>query len=178
MEKNCDMSYEEKWKILAELLIELQKNGEKIPIDVMNDLRSAKTIIQVLKADPTHIETHSRIDEYMRSVESYGIFAVEKQGTENVEEWLIKLKNPKKPENNKKPETTPRFIPGVPRDMKWLRVQTSENTPPEDVKKLVKESKLLYKIQKKGHILVYGNEKNIKSFVKKMTEQFHGVRDT
>jgi hypothetical protein len=43
------MSYEEKWKVLADLLAELQEKGETIPADVINDLRSAKTMIQVLK---------------------------------------------------------------------------------------------------------------------------------
>ena len=94
MEKKCKMSYDLQWKVLADLLIELQKRGEKIPADVMNDLRSAKTIIQVLKADPTHIENISRVDTYMRSVESYAIFTAEKLGI--VEEWLKKLKELKK----------------------------------------------------------------------------------
>ena len=177
MEINHKMRYEEKWKILADLLIELQKRGEKIPADVMNDLRSAKTIIQVQKADPVHNETRSRIDEYMRNVESYGIFTAEKQGIENVENWLKKIKNPKKTENIIKNETVPRFILGIPRDMKWLRVKTSNNTPLEEVKKFVSDTNLSFKIQEKGYILVYGNEKRIKSFVKKMTQRFRDIRD-
>ena len=82
------MSYDEKWKVLDELLIELQKRGEKIPADVMKDLRSAKTIIQVLKADPSHLESSSRIDTYLRSVESYAILTAEKLGI--AEKWLKK----------------------------------------------------------------------------------------
>ena len=51
-----NMSYEENWKVLADLLTELRKKGEKIPTHIMNDLRSAKTMIQILKADPTHMK--------------------------------------------------------------------------------------------------------------------------
>jgi hypothetical protein len=174
MERKCEMSYEEKWKILADLLTELQERGEKIPTDVINDLRSAKTMIQVLKADPTHTENISRIDTYMRSVESYAIFAAEKLGTETVEEWLKKLKDTKTVKKKEDRAAGSRFSLGVPRDKSWMRIKISDDTPLEDVKNLMKESSLSYKMQENGYILVYGNEKNIKSFVRRMAEQFRG----
>ena len=177
MEKTCKMSYDEQWKVLADLLIELQKRGKSIPADVMNDLRSAKTIIQVLKADPTHTESISRIDTYLRSVESYAIFTAEKLGTKIVEEWLKKLKETKRGKDRKRGEKATRFIPGVPRDKSFVRIQISEDTPQENVEKLVKKSKLSHKMHKNGHMLVYGNEENIKSFVKRMAEQFRGSRN-
>jgi hypothetical protein len=176
-ERKCKMSYEEKWKVLADLLIDLQKRGEKIPADVMRDLRSAKTIIQVLKADPTHIENLSRIDTYLRNVESYAIFTAEKHGTENVEKWLKKLETEKIGTNKKEKAAASRFIPGVPRDKKWVRIQTSEDTPADEIKKLVEASGLSYKMQKKGYMFVYGNGENIKSFMNRMTKRFRGTRN-
>jgi hypothetical protein len=171
------MSYEEKWKILADLLTELQERGEKIPAEVINDLRSAKTMIQVLKADPTHTENISRIDTYLRSVESYAIFTTEKRGTEIVEKWLKKLEEPKRVKKKEKRDATSRFVPRVPRDNNWLRIQISEDIPREEMKKLVEESGLSYKMQKNGYMLVYGNGKNIKSLVKKLAEQFRGTKN-
>ena len=171
------MSYEEKWKVLADLLIELQERGEKITADVMNDLRSAKTMIQVLKADPTHIENIARIDTYLRNVESYAIFTAEKHGTEIVEEWLKKLKIEKRGKNKEEKEAASRFIPGIPRDKNWVRIQISEDTPPEDIKKFVEASNLSCKMQKNGYMLVYGNGENIKSFMKRMTKRFRGARN-
>jgi hypothetical protein len=169
------VSYEEKWKVLADLLIELQERGEKIPADVMNDLRSAKTMIQVLRADPTHIESLSRIDTYMRCVESYSIFTAEKYGTELVEEWLKKLKETKEVRGKEK-KIASRFISGVPRDKNWVRIEISKDTPPEEIKKLADESDVSYRMQENGYIFVYGNEEDIKSFMKKMTERFRGTK--
>jgi hypothetical protein len=169
------LSYEEKWKVLADLLMELQERGEKIPVDVMNDLRSAKTMIQVLRADPTHIESLSRIDTYMRGVESYTIFTAEKYGTELVEEWLKRLKETKV--RGKEKKTASRFIPGVPRNKNWVRIEISEDTPPEEIKKLVEESDVSYKMQENGYIFVYGDRENIKSFMKMMTERFRGTKN-
>jgi hypothetical protein len=170
------MSYEEKWKVLADLLAELQEKGETIPADVINDLRSAKTMIQVLKADTRHTENISRIETYLRSVESYAIYTIEKQGTENVEELLKKLKAPKPATNNEERGAASGFVSRVPRDKKWVRVQISEEIPQEVMKKLVKEKGLFYRMQKDGRMLVYGDEENIKSLVKEMAEQFRGAR--
>jgi hypothetical protein len=169
------MNYEEKWKVLADLLTELQERGEKVPADVINELRSAKTMIQVLKADPTHTENRSRIDTYLRNVESYAIFTTEKHGTEIVEEWLKKLE-PKTVKNKEKREAS-RFIPRAPRDKNWVRIQISEDIRREDVKKLVEESGLSYETQKNGYMLVYGDGENIKSLVKRLAEQFRDARN-
>lgn len=171
------MSYEEKWKVLADLLAELQERGEKIPADVMNDLRSAKIMIQIVKADPTCIENVSRLDTYLRSVESYAILTTEKRGKGSVEKWLKKLKAPERVTEKEKEDVAPRFIPGVPRNKSWVRIQISDDTPLKDVEKIVKESGLSYKIRESGYILVYGDEKNIKSFVKMMTKQFRGSKN-
>lgn len=171
------MSYEENWKFLADLLTELRKKGEKIPTGVMNDLRSAKTMIQILKADPTHIENIPRIETYLRNVESYAIFtAQEKLGTDFVERWLRKFEKAKRIKIEKKEEVTPKFVSGIPRDNNWVRIQISEDTPQKDVERLVKENKLSCKMQKNGYMLVYGDEESIKSFVKKIAEKFRGTR--
>jgi hypothetical protein len=170
------MNYEEKWKVLADLLTELQERGEKVPADVINELRSAKTMIQVLKADPTHTENRSRIDTYLRNVESYAIFTTEKHGTEIVEEWLKKLEEPKTVKNKEKREAS-KFILRAPRDKNWVRIQISEDIRREDVKKLAEESGLSYKTQKNGYILVYGDKENIKSLVKRLAEQFRDARN-
>ena len=171
------MNYEEKWKVLSDFLIELQKEGKEIPTDVMNDLRSAKTMIQVLTANPTNMKYISRIDTYLRTVESYAINTAEKHGTEKVEDWLKKLKMENIDSNKEEKETASRFVPGIPRDKKWVRIQISEDTPPNDIKKLVETSDLSYKIQEKGYILVYGNGEDVKSFMKKMTERFRVSRN-
>jgi len=171
------MSYEENWKVLADLLTELRKKGEKIPNDVMNDLRSAKTMIQILKADPTHIENIPRIETYLRNVESHAIFmAQEKIGTEFVERWLKKLEKTKRLKIEEKEEVTPKFVPGLPRDKNCVRIQISKDTPKKDMERLAKENKLSCKMQKNGYMLVYGNGESIKSFVKKMAEKFRGTR--
>ena len=172
------MGYKENWKVLADLLTELRKKGERIPSHVMNDVRSAKTMIQILKADPTHVENIPRIETYLRNVESYVISrAQEELGTEFAEKWLRKLENARKTKVKEKKETTLRFVSGLPRDKDWVRVQISKDTSRKEMERLAEENKLLYKMQRNGYMLVYGNDKSIKSFVKKMAQELRGTRE-
>jgi len=86
------MSYEELWKVLADLLTILRRRGKAIPAEVTNDLRSAKTLMQILKAGPRGHENLPRIERYLENVESYLIFlAQDFLGSENVERWVKKL---------------------------------------------------------------------------------------
>jgi len=171
------MGYEETWNVLADLLTELRRKGEKIPTNVMNDLRSAKTMMQILKADPTHIENIPRVETYIGNVESYLIFtAQEKFGSEFVEQWMRKLGEARKVVKvEEKAKPTPRFVPGLPRGKRWVRVQISEDTSRGDIERIAKENKLSCKMQKNGYMLVYGNSESIKTFVKKMAEKLSGA---
>jgi len=170
------MSYEEKWKVLADLLLEVQEKGEKTPAEILNDLRTAKTMIQILKANPTKIEIFSRIETYLRTVESYVIFTAEKLGTEALQVCLNKLKEEPK-EKKKNENKLSNFVSGVPRNKKWVRIQLSKETPLNELQKLVKQNKLSYKALKKGQIIVYGDENKIKFFVKSVAEHFQSSRN-
>lgn len=169
------MGYEEVWNVLADLLTEL-RNKEAIPADVMSDLRSARTMIQILKADPTHIENIPRIETYLENVEFCLIsVAQEKSGSEYVERWMKRLEEARRkvPEGEK---AAPRFIPGIPRGERWVRVQISEDTPQRGIEKLAEKNELSYKMQDDGYVLVHGKNANIKSFVKKLAERVRSAR--
>ncbi len=170
------MHYEEVWKVLTDLLTELRKTGETIPAHVMNDLRSAKTMIQILKADSTHTENIPRIEIYLENVEFHLISAAqEKLGSEFVERWMKRLEEARK-EIYEIEEAAPRFVPGIPKRKHWVRVQISEETPQKEIEMLAKENRLSLKRQDDGYVLVYGGDKNIKSFVKKLAEKFRSAR--
>ena len=68
------MSYEELWKVLNDLLTALQRKGEKIPAQVTTDMRSAKTLIEIVKVDPNKHENLPRIEKCLENVEFHLIF--------------------------------------------------------------------------------------------------------
>ena len=168
------MSYEDKWKTLSDLLIEIQKMGEEIPSTVMNDLRSAKTIIQVLKRDPTHMESLARAEVYLKNVEAYAISVAEKKGLETVQDWLKRINQPetKKAKKAKKSTVSPR----VSRDTKWIRIKKTDELSLEKVQKLSETVGASIKVEENGDILVFGDENDVKNLVKIMAKQLQAAR--
>jgi hypothetical protein len=171
------MGYEQWWKTLENLIAEFRKKQVTIPPEVMTSLRSAKTMINIYNADPSHVESIPMIENYLLDVESRLMnMAKEKFGQDFMESWAKKLEKARKEEKQEAKSTTSRFIPGVPKSEHWIRVLPSEDVLKEDVKKLAEELGISWKIQKDGYILVYGSKEKVKEFVKKMAEKCRGPR--
>jgi hypothetical protein len=68
-------------------------------------------------------------------------------------------------------EEEDKFILGVPRDQKWIRVEPIQSLRPERLKQLAQELNLTVKPQKDGRLVVYGQPEDIKEFLKKMTAE-------
>lgn len=169
------MGHEEVWKILDSLIVEFRKRGETVPISVIEDLRSAKTLMQVLRADPKHIENVPSIEMYLGNVESYLVFEAHKKfGVEFAEDWMKKLREARKTiraSSEKTAEPASKFVSGVPRDQKWMRVQISNDTPKNAIERLAVECGLSTKMQPDGYVLVYGDDSKIKLFIQKTGEK-------
>jgi len=174
------MDYEKIWKVLAGLVNEFIKRKGGVPSNVMNDLRSAKTLIQILKADPTCTDCIPKIEECLARVEvNLMPKAQEEFGTEFVQEWAKRLEEARKEAYEKDMEARvepSRFVSGVPKGKSWVRIQTSEDIPLETVKNLARELKISLKTQEENHVLLYGDKNQIKLFVKKMSEKLQAKK--
>jgi hypothetical protein len=166
------MGYLAAWNVLEEMIIDFRKRGIVAPAKIMSDLKSAKTLINVLKADPSHIDTSQKIDEYLLNVESCLVSEGQKMfGTGYVEDWLKRLDEASKKILEKKEEKI-KFIPSLPREHKWIRVKPSTELSIEKLKTLAEESHLSYNIQNDGCLLFYGEDGHIKEFIKKMATKY------
>lgn len=160
------------WETLEQMIMDFRKRGVTVPSQVISRLRSAKTLINVLRADPDRKDTDQRVEKFLLSIESYLVSEGQKQfGKEYVEEWLKRLSEASK-EIFEEEEWPTRFIPGIPRNQKWIRVKSSDELPVGALKALAEELDLSYNIQSDSYLLVYGKEDGIKKFVKKMTAEF------
>lgn len=164
------MGHSAVWKIQEEMIADLRKREVAIPEKIMNDLKTAKTIIRISKADTSLEDTAQNIETYLANIESFLITEAEKLcGTEYADEWLRKLDKAGKTADE--PEDNTRFVPGFPREQKWIRVKPTDDLSLEMLKTMADELKLAYKAQHDGHLLVYGEDKPMKDFVKKMTAE-------
>jgi hypothetical protein len=165
------MGYLAMWKVLEEIITEFRKKQLPVPTTVMNDLKSAKTMIKIINADTGHGESSLKIEEYLGTVEAYLVTEAQKHfAPENIDNWLKRLEQANCETCEENAEET-RFVAGVPRDQKWIRVEPLTNLPVEKLKQLARETNLSTSIQKDGRMLVYGRVEDLKEFIKKMTEK-------
>jgi hypothetical protein len=170
---------DEVWQVLADLIAEFRKRGETVPPEIMEDLRSAKSLVQVSRANPSHSRDITQIEVYLNNVEFYLIpRAQEKFEQKFVAEWMKKLGTARAgtTEEDAAGSTVSKFLPGMPRATPWMRVKISEDIPQDAVRAMAKDLGLLTSENEKGYLLVYGDKEKLRLFVKKMAEKFRGSR--
>jgi len=164
------MGYLAIWKVLEEMITDFRKKGITVPSNVIDDLKYARTLINVLKADPSRLEITQKIEKCLNNVESYLISEGQQFGDKYVEEWVKKLEEASRRIDEN--EYVSRFVPGLPREQRWVRVKPSGEMPLDALKSLAKELNLSHEMQSDGYLLVYGEEEQVKEFVKKMATKY------
>jgi hypothetical protein len=160
------------WKILENMIADFREKGMEIPSEIMEDLKSAKTTLRILKVEPANPETFEKIDRYLMKVESYLVSEGQKKlGFTYVDEWLNRLDKAGKEKGDEYPDEI-RFIPGVPRQKKWIRVTPSAEMSIEKLKTTAHTLNLSCTLQKDGSLLICGEDQSIRDFVKKMASKY------
>ena len=174
------MGYKDVWKVLEEIIIELRKKGVDTPPHIMNDLKSAKILMNVLATPGSDRgEAAPKIEQYLVSVEAYLVTEAQKtMPPARIDTWLKRIEIATcgtcptcTVENAKTIKTETIFVTGVPRDQKWIRVNPLDRLHSEKEKEFAEETNLSFREEQDGHLIVHGNSENIKKFVKKMTVQ-------
>jgi hypothetical protein len=160
------------WKVLEEMIADFREKKMDIPAKVMNDLKSARTTLKILKVEPSNSETLQKIDQYMMKVESYLVSEGQKKlGFTYVDEWLNRLDDARR-EKGDEDQDEMRFIPGVPRQQKWIRVTPTTEISIQSLETTADGLGLKCTVQKDGSLLVCGGDQSIKDFVKKMASKY------
>jgi hypothetical protein len=163
------MGYLSVWKVLDQMIADFRKKGATIPDKVMNDLKSARTVLHAVNTPQGSGEALEKIDAYLANVESFLVSEGEKRfGKQYGNKWLKKINEASRRADEEKKEAE-RFVQGFPREHKWIRVKPSEDLPLEKLKTLANRSNVSYKSQDDGYLLVHGKDQHLKGFVKKMT---------
>ena len=165
------MGYAQKWKVLEDLMLKLNKKGYDAPPSIVNDLRSAKGMIKIFETGESQGDAAMKLEELLGSIESEFITQAQTMmNPEEVDEWLKRLDEASLPICEVKAKSESALITGVPRDQKWIRVEPMPNLPAEKLTVIAKENSLSVNQQKDGRLVVYGQQEGIKAFLKKMAE--------
>ncbi|MCW4004516.1 MAG: DUF2096 domain-containing protein [Candidatus Bathyarchaeota archaeon] len=159
------------WKTLEDLMIELRKKGVSVPSNVVEDLRAARSMIKLTSMEDSRGEVFQKAEEYLANVEAYLITEAQKVfGSEKTDEWFKRLEEASAQVCEELKEED-KFITGVPRDQKWIRVEPIDNLPAERIQQIAKEHNLGVKPQNNGRLVVFGQPEDIKQFLKAMAPQ-------
>lgn len=172
------MDYNGLWKVLEAILLELKEKGTDIPQETMNDLKSAKTMIDVYKVDPTYSQASLNIEKYLWNVEARLINLAEIElGTKYAHELLERIEKTRRTEIKPLRRSTSKFIPGLPRGKDWIRIKITDLIDQEEIETLIEGCQLQYKMQEDGYLLVYGDRDKIKILVAEMAKKMKEKKD-
>ena len=167
------MSHVATSRILEDIILQLNKDRTIVPEKVLSDLKSARVLMQLQSAKPSEKgENAAKIEQYLGFVEAYLINEAAKRFPPNtVDDWLKKLElaTCEACVSIQKPKMESKFIPGIPRDQKWVRARPIESLPLEKLEQMATETNLQFREEKGGHLIVFGKDEDVKEFVKKMT---------
>jgi len=159
------------WKLLEDMMLELKTSGATIPSKVVEELRSAKSMIQLTKTEGSHGDMLQKAEEYLANVEAYVVTEGQQVfGSEKVDEWLRRLEEANAVACEDE-AVCDKFVSGVPRNEKWVRVEPMGDLTAEKVQKLATERGMQVKAQADGRLVVYGSAENLKAFLKALAPE-------
>jgi hypothetical protein len=162
--KASKMGYAAVWKILEKMIEDLRKKGVNIPSSAIQDLQSAKSLLSIVENGKSG-EILQQIDILLQNVESYAISEGQKVlGLDYSNKWLRKIGNAGIRKD--KADLKQRFVSGIARSQKWIKVAPSKDLNVEEIKQLACEAGLLCKTQEDKDLLLRGNEQSINNFIK------------
>jgi len=157
------------WRTLEDLLLALRKKDVQIPVGIIEDLRAARSMIDLSYSEDMREEAVVKAEVYAARVETYLISQAQEVFEPCVvDEWFKRLKEANSQVNKDVDAAEGRFVVGVPRDLKWIRIETDHNLSEIYVFKLAKKWCLTVNKQADGRLMVYGQIADVKAFVKQI----------
>ncbi len=157
------------WKLLEDMMLELKAAGTAIPAKVVEDLRSAKSMIQLTYTDGSHGDALQKAEEYLANVEAYVITEGQAVfGAAKVDAWLRRLEKASG-QVCEEPAVSDKFVAGVPRSQRYVRIEPKGDLTKEKVDALAKAQGMQVKVQSDGKLVVYGSPDDLKAFLKQVT---------
>ena len=166
------MNYEPAWRVLEALVLDLKKKHVIVLPDLIDDLKSAQTLINIYKTDPTALEVVTQIETYFETLESNLLYlAGSDVGEDYANMWLRRLYEARMQGGRETPPGRSRFVSGVPKGEYWIRIQLSDLIRDEEVDTLLAQRGLISEAQANGYRLIYGKKENVTAFIKEVSEK-------
>jgi hypothetical protein len=168
------MNYSEIWRILEGITTEFRQRGLTVSPEIVNDLRMARALIKIYESGSDKGEVGSKVEELLGKIEAYLITEAQKSfEPAYVDKWLKLLEEASYDlcEFANETQTETRFIPGVPRDQKWIRIKLGGSLNAQRICQLAEETELAARVDGDEYVLVYGKETAVRTLIKKLSQE-------
>jgi hypothetical protein len=153
------------------MMLELKAAGVAVPAKVVEDLRSAKSMIQLTYTEGSHGDVLMKAEEYLANVEAYVITEGQTMfGAAKVDVWLRVLEEASC-QVYAESAVSDKFVAGVPRNQRYVRIEPKGDLTKEKVEAIAKAHTMQVKVQPDRKLVVYGCAENLKAFLKQVTEE-------
>jgi hypothetical protein len=165
------LSYEYLWKELEALVVELRSKGKDVPKDVVEDLKSARTLMSIQRVDPSS-PVGLDVEEYLRMTEAALMSSAEYHfGKRYADQWLRRLEEAKAKGLRETPKRQVGFVAGIPKGNDWVRVKVTELIDMKELDSMAEGLGLSKRIEEEDTMLLYGPPEKVKAFMKELTER-------
>jgi len=166
------MNYEYLWKALEELIVELKKKRVTVIPELVDDLKSAQTLIKIYSTDSTAIEVATDIERYLEKIEANLIYLARSDVGEKYSDDCLKIVHEARMKGLREKAKVPTtFVSGVPKGAHWIRFKISDLIDDEEVDMLLEKLGLLSAMQEDGYLLIHGKEESVKAFIREVSEK-------
>ncbi|MEE8322493.1 MAG: DUF2096 family protein [Candidatus Bathyarchaeia archaeon] len=165
------MNYQYLWKALEELIFELKKKQITVLPELLDDLRSAHTLIKIYGTDSSALEVATDIERYLENIEANLIYLAHSDvGEEYGEDCLKRVHDARIRGLHEETKIPTTFVSGVPKGAHWIRFKISDLIDDKEVDILLEKWELLGSMQEDGYLLIHGKKENVKAFIKEVSK--------
>jgi len=153
------------------MMIDLKKSGVAIPFRVVENLRVAKSLIELSCMDGRG-DAIQNAEALLVGVEAYLVAEGQKRfDADMVDGWIRRLERV----NTEPPlvvaGAVKQFVVGVPKDQQWIRIEPVDALTVKRVEQLVAHLGLQTKVQSDGKLVVYGSPERLRRFIREITPE-------
>lgn len=172
------ISYEKLWNTLAELTTAIAKKSRRLQPEIIAELRSTRSLINILKTTSKEIDLEDdvipRIEVQLLVLKSNLVSKAANLGEEFLSLWMDRLQQVYSETAEVKQTKSTRFIPHIARNQYWMRIKITNKTPIELVKDVSSMLDVSIKHLDDEHVLVYGDKKVVLNFLKETAKRVKG----
>lgn len=165
------MNYEYLWKELEALVIELRSKDKSVPNEVVEDLKSARTLMSIQTIDPSS-QINVDVEDFLIRTEMALISDAESHfGKNYADKWFRRMQEAKSKESNDTNKKRISFVTGIPKGEDLVRVRVSELIDMLDLVTMCGSLGLACRKENKDTIIIHGSPEKIKVFMRQLTEK-------